>query len=190
MLSLGPRDGDNCAPALHQIEQAWRANGTANTDMRKMGCSAMLQEICMHRSRLGRVITMYTPGHRGIAPNEYADAVAKAHLSSPLEHDIGRDVAKRMVSWPCIHVHHDDGGICQRRLYREAHTNIQDWVCRQLTRQQRRPHELLPNHTGQTTWHEVATITGQGSITELCQQRAVLSGIDAVWWCSGSAVCQ
>ena len=37
----------------------------------------MLEAICTYRERLGAVVMMYVPGHRGFSANSYADAAAK-----------------------------------------------------------------------------------------------------------------
>ena len=66
---------------LDKIEAAWRAG-----DMRDYGAGAsagLIEAICTARAQLGRVIMVYCPAHSGIAGNEMADAVAKAHLNSP-----------------------------------------------------------------------------------------------------------
>ena len=38
--------------------------------------------------RAGSVTFLYTPGHRGIAPNAMADAVAKAYLGGEVDHAV------------------------------------------------------------------------------------------------------
>jgi hypothetical protein len=67
------------------------------------GSDAMLEEICTHRARLGGVVVMYTPGHRGISPNEYADAVAKAHVWDDVDPLITSEIAKHVCTRPCVY---------------------------------------------------------------------------------------
>ena len=47
------------------------------------------------RAELGRVVMVYCPTHRGIAGDEYADAVAQAHLGSEIE-DTAEKIAARV----------------------------------------------------------------------------------------------
>ena len=42
----------------------------------------MLEAICDYRDKLGLVVVMWVPSHDGVAPNAYADAVAKGALTS------------------------------------------------------------------------------------------------------------
>ena len=76
----------DCASALRMVERAWRAPGRRAYAMDDRG--GMLEAICTYRERLGLVVTMYVPAHRGFAANSYADAVAKAACSLERVHDI------------------------------------------------------------------------------------------------------
>ena len=68
----------DCLGVLDAVETAWRreAAGLRNVDR-----GALLENICRLRQRMNRVIFLYTPSHKGIAPNAMADAAAKAHLN-------------------------------------------------------------------------------------------------------------
>ena len=66
----------DCASALRMIEKAWRARRRREYAMGNRG--AMLEAICTYRERIGQMVTMYVPAHRGFSANAYADAAAKA----------------------------------------------------------------------------------------------------------------
>jgi hypothetical protein len=65
----------DCQSVLQEIEHAWRDERAG----RRRDRSVMMDEICYHRRRLGLVVTVWVPSHRGIAMNAYADAAAKAY---------------------------------------------------------------------------------------------------------------
>ena len=115
----------DCKPAMQQIEDAWRAGGmrvgaTAGSD-------AMLEEICTHRARLGGVVVMYTPGHRGISPNEYADAAAKAHVWDDVDPLITSEIAKHVCTRPCVYRLDGVGkGLCMRTSFESAREAAQE----------------------------------------------------------------
>ena len=78
---------------LDKIEDAWRAGHTRA--LRTQGGCGITEAICRVRARLGRVVMVYCPAHRGIAGNEYADAVAQAHLGMEAE-DTAAEVASQV----------------------------------------------------------------------------------------------
>ena len=59
----------DCQAALQMIEAAWRRDDPRVP--RRASCAAILEELCAHRRRLGTVVTMWVPGHRGVSANEY-----------------------------------------------------------------------------------------------------------------------
>ena len=121
----------DCQPALDQVEAAWREGGVPRGGHK--GCAAMLEEICEHRARLGTVVLMYTPGHSGISPNEYADAIAKAHAWGDIDPDITRDVADNVRSRPCVYERIGEReGMCQRPCLQEAWGTTGAWIAKQL----------------------------------------------------------
>jgi len=72
----------DCKGAMQMIEQAWRGTGVAGLGRAKRG--GILEAICRLRERLGMVVFMYVPAHRGASTSAMADAVAKAHLCNRL----------------------------------------------------------------------------------------------------------
>ena len=109
----------DCKPAMQQIEDAWRRGETCVAAT--AGTDAMLEKICTHRKRLGCVIIVYTPGHQGISPNEYADAAAKAHVWGKVDPFITTEIAQRIKSRPCIYHECNVGrGMCTRTTYESA----------------------------------------------------------------------
>ena len=90
----------DCLGVLDAIESAWQRHDA--TALPKMDRGAMLESICRLREQLGRVVFLFTPSHRGIAPNAYADAAAKSHLHAPLL-DLSDGVHARVLSRPCVY---------------------------------------------------------------------------------------
>ena len=78
--------------ALRMVEDAWR--GGVRWDGPRTGRAAILHAINAAREQVERVVMMWTPAHAGVAPNAYADAVAKAYLGGAVQHAR----ARRMVS--------------------------------------------------------------------------------------------
>ena len=62
---------------------------------------ALLESICRLRSKMDRIIFLFTPSHKGVAPNAYADAAAKSHLQSPCESDT--HITAQVQSRPCLY---------------------------------------------------------------------------------------
>ena len=90
------------------------------------GTRAMLEEICEHRARLGRVVLMYVPGHRGVSANEYADAVAKQHAHGIVDPSITFEIARHVRSRPCLY--QEGNGLCMRYVYEAARVAANKWV--------------------------------------------------------------
>jgi ribonuclease HI len=71
----------DCKSAIEILEQAWRRER-----VRTWGDRARLVEaICNVRKEIGVCVLCKVQSHVGVAPNEYADAAAKAHLEAPAE---------------------------------------------------------------------------------------------------------
>ena len=68
----------DCKGAMTAIETAWRGGGV--DELRRTKRGGILEAICRMRAKLGLVVLMYTPAHRGASMSAYADAVAKAYL--------------------------------------------------------------------------------------------------------------
>ena len=64
----------DCLSVLDLIESSWRGGDAAA--LQRLSRGAMLEAICRLREQLERVVFLYTPSHRGIAPNAYTDAAA------------------------------------------------------------------------------------------------------------------
>ena len=73
----------DCKGALELVEWAWRRGGTRGMERHKRG--GILEAICRVRARLGLVVTMYIPAHRGSSMSAYADAAAKTSLEKGME---------------------------------------------------------------------------------------------------------
>ena len=89
---------------------------------------------------------MFTPSHRGISTNAYADAVAKAHLAADKEEGSAQEIRNRVKSRSCIYSTYsdfnDDGVLYQgeekqeerkeviwdRRLFPAARKRIARWM--------------------------------------------------------------
>ena len=96
--------------ALEMVERAWRGGVTWHGP--RSGRAALLHAINSARARLQLVVTVWTPAHRGVAANAYADAAAKAYLSMPI--DEGRAQAAIMRDLPTgrlVQVVAADGGL-------------------------------------------------------------------------------
>ena len=77
----------DCTAVLQEVESAWRT-GSAWL-LRGQHRQSLLESISLRRARWvlggGNVVFQWTPAHRGVYPNHYADVMAKAYL--------GREVA-------------------------------------------------------------------------------------------------
>jgi hypothetical protein len=118
---------------------------------------AVLEEICALRRKLGLVITVYVPGHRGMVPNEYVDAVAKAFTHDAVDENIARRVAKSVRTRPCIYVEGEAQGLCMRTVYAAALRGVQRWAVAQL--RPKAANGMLAGIEGKV-WDEVVTHTG------------------------------
>ena len=91
----------------------------------------MLEEICAWRARLGNVIMIYTPAHKGITPNEYADAAAKAGARRDcVDKDIV-SIAKMTNTRPCMYGYSDNDGnvhIMDRPLFALTRKMMRPWI--------------------------------------------------------------
>jgi len=118
----------------------------------------MLEEICAHRRALDRVVLVYIPGHRGFVANEYADAVAKAHASGPVERGITGAILQHVMTRPCVYERKEAGsGLCQRRIYQEVWEGGREWVENEMGRGR---HDLLLGG-GDGVWRELAAEVGK-----------------------------
>ena len=132
----------DCLGVLDAVETAWRreAAGLRNVDR-----GALLENICVLRQRMNRVIFLYTPSHKGIAPNAMADAAAKAHLNGSDPHDATAQICDTVRSRPCLYTinsdYHKDGTLRElgstaqhtqilwdRRLFPAIRRRVARWV--------------------------------------------------------------
>lgn len=127
---------------LDAIESAWRA-GDASA-LRGYDRGALLEAICSLRARLELVVFMFTPSHRGIAPNAMADAAAKSHLQAPRATGVDAAVRAGVCSRPCVYDVRSDFGVdgilrpagaeggewemWDRRLFPAARRRLARWV--------------------------------------------------------------
>jgi hypothetical protein len=150
----------DCKPAMQQIEDAWRRGrvGAGST----AGSAAMLEEICEHRAKLDRVVIVYTPGHRGISPNEYADAAAKAHAWEAISPGTDYEIAQHVRSRPCVYsMTGERTGLCTRSVYESAGTAAREWVTERLGETLHTG--LLLGHAQKDVWTELVTATGRAA---------------------------
>ena len=91
----------DCLGVLDAIESAWR--GGSPTPLLRRDRGALLEAICRLRARFDRVVFLYVPSHTGIAPNAYADAVAKAYLFTPWIHTDMAQIHQGVESRPCLY---------------------------------------------------------------------------------------
>ena len=75
------------------------------------------------------MVILYTPGHRGISPNEYVDAIAKAHIGDVVYSDITADIAADVRSRPCIYEAVGRAmGLRNKRIYEEVKLSAAQWA--------------------------------------------------------------
>ena len=121
----------DCKPALQAIEGAWRRGRVESGRGGDRG--AMLEEICRLRARLGRVVFLWVPSHRGISPNSMADAAAKAYLEQPVDSAGVARIAEAVRTRPCLYAARQAEGdaplLRDRRVYAEAYARVKEWAC-------------------------------------------------------------
>ena len=110
-------------------------------EMRPSDASHVIEAVChVHHAivqRGGRVVYVWTPGHRGIAGNEYADAMAKCAVKRGLGQ--AEDVTARMAAWvtstPCmLQVLRDDAYCLDMRHVRVlVEAELAKWVTQRMT---------------------------------------------------------
>jgi ribonuclease HI len=71
----------DCKSAIEILEQAWRRERVKTWGDR----ARLVEAICNVRKEIGVCVLCKVQSHVGVAPNEYADAAAKAHLEAPAE---------------------------------------------------------------------------------------------------------
>ena len=77
--------GSDCTAVLLAIEKGWR--GGSGWRLGNQHRQVLLERILLRRAewerRGGAVVFLWTPAHRGVYPNQYADTIAKAHVDRP-----------------------------------------------------------------------------------------------------------
>ena len=91
----------DCLGALDAIEAAWRAGNAEGLRRRDRG--AMLESVCRARAQLDRVIFMFTPSHKGTAPNAMADAAAKSWLERQPPAGVDRAIIANVQARPVVY---------------------------------------------------------------------------------------
>ena len=91
----------DCAGVVSQVEAAYRTH--KDGVFRSWQRGAVLEAICDYRDKLGLVVVMWVPSHEGVAPNAYADAIAKGALAAQKEASLTEGVADHVRSRPCIY---------------------------------------------------------------------------------------
>jgi hypothetical protein len=155
----------DCESPMGQIEQAMRKGYT--TTGRDRGGGAMLEAICKCRAQLGRVVIMYTPGHSGVSPNEYADAIAKAYTQDKVEAGITADIAAHVTTRPCIYEHVTKAqGLRQGRIYQEASREAAKWACADIATRSTCTSYLSSSEEEGAIWKELVQEVGNGGMVE------------------------
>ena len=134
----------DCLGVLDAVETAWRSDATG---LRQVDRGALLENICHLRRNMDRVIFLYTPSHKGIAPNAMADATAKAHLRShsPAACTDTQAICAAVRTRPCVYTvcsdYYRDGTLRElgatqphtdilwdRRLFPAVRRRVARWV--------------------------------------------------------------
>ena len=96
---------------------------------------ALVEAVCAVRAQLGRVILVYCPAHRGIAGNEAADAVAKAHLGGERE-DTAAALAPHLRAKRGLTLIESEYGAdwvhTEKRFYRQVKASMGRWIRQEL----------------------------------------------------------
>ena len=113
----------DCLSVLDAIETAWRSGQATRLSKKDRG--ALLEGICRLRNKMDRVVFLFTPSHKGIAPNAYADAAAKSHLTAPRGQD--DSLAMHVVSKPSLYRVRSDFD-AQGRLHTLSTAATSPWI--------------------------------------------------------------
>ena len=84
-----------------------------------------VDEPCTKLAMMDRVVFLFTPSHKGIAPNAYADAAAKSHLTAPRGQD--DSLAMHVVSKPSLYRVRSDFD-AQGRLHTLSTAATSPWI--------------------------------------------------------------
>ena len=129
---------------------------------------AMLEEICNTRADIqaggGRVVLMWLPGHRGVAPNAYADAIAKAYVRDKVDACMNMNVASSVATAPCMYGNVADGAVVLhlKQAYRYTRDAARRYVCQRL-RAATKGSLLMGMEVGEV-WGEVQIGTARGAL--------------------------
>ena len=87
----------DCTAVMQSIQAAWDTGSAWH--LRSHHRQALLERILLMRARWlrngGTVIFQWTPAHRGVYPNHYADVLAKAYLGRELVHPFDGDMGRQ-----------------------------------------------------------------------------------------------
>ena len=153
----------DCAGVVQQLEAAYRAASAHS--LRTWERGAVLEAICTYRARLGSVVVVWVPSHEGVAPNAYADAVAKGSLDAPAEVGLTEGVAAHVWSRPCVYERDRGNGegweLWDRPVFCGVRQQAAEWVRERLAT------TLRPGRItcGQTQpWPQLLAYVGRGDV--------------------------
>jgi ribonuclease HI len=120
---------------LDVIESIWHSGNASLCKSRDRG--AMIEAVCKARVKLEHVVFAWCPGHRGVAPNEYADMAAKAHLNENIDCNTTKRIASSVRTRDCLYKmgsNHEEGiwSLADRSCFRLARQSMSTWVQDQL----------------------------------------------------------
>ena len=125
---------------MRAMETAWRTGRHTGVRVDRTGLVATMVELRRELSRereggqeRGCVRMVYTPGHRGIAPNAIADAVAKAYLDGEEDGGVIWEVIQQAVHVRPYVWGREDGmggweGPDDRRINVQVREGIMEWI--------------------------------------------------------------
>ena len=128
----------DCQAALKAIEAVWREGG----HYRSRDRAGMLEAISKIRMRLGKVVFLWCPGHRGVSGNEYADMVAAAYAERPDDIEaaaVELVVVANVTSKGCMYENAseydlDNWSLVDRRCFRLMRWHMAKWVREELAK--------------------------------------------------------
>ena len=124
----------------------------------------MMDEICYHRRRLGLVVTVWVPSHRGIAMNAYADAAAKAYAEADIMRETRsmREGVEYVTGRTCVYRTQQDEHVwtlSDEHPYRQAKRGMQVWVRRSMGN-----HDITAGVKPEDGWTDVRRAVERGAM--------------------------
>ena len=158
---------------MRAMETAWRKGRHTGERVDRKGLVATMvelrREISRERSggeRKGCVRMVYTPGHRGVAPNAVADAIAKAYLESGEDGGVLWEMMQHTVHMRPYVWGRADGvggwdGPDDRRINVQVREGIMEWMRKERSGGSRQGRMIAGAEEG-TVWGEVMREVAKG----------------------------